>query len=164
MGNNITVVVYTDAISDIKENAQEFCDELAASVNYSNSNHPTTLCAGGCTAGQVVELHHADDICLVAVGGNTGRPLANYRPKSSALGRSVSIEAIKAIMRDHLIELEDLDDRKFYNWQVRCSSGAGYSQLVYFYANKVFLKEGHSLDVDGRIVTLPGVIHDISKC
>ena len=78
MGCNITVVVLTDALEQIK-NDKEFGKKLVEAVHNLNAPadqrvmHPLYISAGNhCNAATVIEDHHADQVKVIAVGGNMG--------------------------------------------------------------------------------------------
>lgn len=76
MGYNATVVVLVDQLSAI-ENAPNFGKQLAdavrAKLNDPNGRYGREPYVAGQT--QVIEVHHADQMVVVAVGGNTGQRL-----------------------------------------------------------------------------------------
>jgi hypothetical protein len=83
MGYNATVVVLLDQLDAI-ERDPEFGKKLAAAIRYrgmvgpgDDRVHPGHRFAGAEATGQtyVVEVHHADDMIAVAVGGNYGHVL-----------------------------------------------------------------------------------------
>jgi hypothetical protein len=79
MGYNTTVVIYNDALHEIR-NDPEFGKKLVGVILEQDGLRPKSFFASGkqgdytfsSTAGVVVEQHHADDTAIVAVGGNTG--------------------------------------------------------------------------------------------
>lgn len=92
MGFNTTVVVLNDALHAI-ENDPEFGKKLAQAImgfpvkqGISALNH--------INAASVIETHHADEMVLVAVGGNIGRSLGHtgtsYRDTDLGLIRSAA--------------------------------------------------------------------------
>jgi hypothetical protein len=76
MGFNATVVVLVDQLSAIK-NAPNFDKQLADAVrqklNDPNERYGRAPYVPGQT--QVIEAHHADNMVVVAVGGNAGQVL-----------------------------------------------------------------------------------------
>lgn len=84
MGNNATVVVLLDQLHVI-ERDPEFGKKLAAAIRY-RASMPAEIDQPGASgykyAGneatgqtQVIEVHHADNMMVVAIGGNTGQVL-----------------------------------------------------------------------------------------
>lgn len=80
MGYNTTVVVHNDALEAIGKDV-EFGKKLRNAITGISIRDPKTrrvidVSAGShVNAAEVVEAHHADDMRLVAVGGNLGYDL-----------------------------------------------------------------------------------------
>jgi len=74
MGFNATVVVLVDQLDRI-ENTPDFGKQLVAAIraklNDPNERYIRAPYVAGQT--QVIECHHADNMMVVAVGGNTGQ-------------------------------------------------------------------------------------------
>ena len=95
MGFNATVVVLLDQLDRI-ENDPYFGKQLADAIREKSSrpHHDHRYVAGQT---QVIEVHHADGMMIVAVGGNTGRVIGyggGYR--------STDDEMIKWLNRERL--------------------------------------------------------------
>lgn len=72
MGFNTTIVIYNDALLDIKED-EDFGSELYEAIMENvGTNKPVDLFAGSRHAGRVIEQHHSSFDVLIRVGGNTG--------------------------------------------------------------------------------------------
>lgn len=74
MGWNTTVVVYNDALDQIRKDPQ-FGANLAKAVSvldHDRSRHVDVSSGNYANAAMVVETHHADATALVTVGGNLG--------------------------------------------------------------------------------------------
>ena len=76
MGFNTTVVIYNDALNEIKED-KEFGEKLYEAImkNYKSNKTEwlyTNHGRGSQDAGMVVEQHHSSFTVTVEVGGNTG--------------------------------------------------------------------------------------------
>ena len=79
MGFNTTVVILNDGLHDIAKDT-EFSKKLADAVaRLSVTEGKAVDVSAGCFANPcvVVETHHADGVCLIAVGGNYGRNLGH---------------------------------------------------------------------------------------
>lgn len=77
MGFNTTVVVLNDALDQISKDPL-FGQKLADAVLYlggPSKFHLDIPSGNSCNAATVVETHHADEVVVVAVGGNYGRIL-----------------------------------------------------------------------------------------
>lgn len=77
MGFNTTVVVLNDALNEIQKDP-DFGRKLAEAIMMSGrmGRHFRDVSAGcHCNAATVVETHHADQLVMVAVGGNCGQEL-----------------------------------------------------------------------------------------
>jgi hypothetical protein len=71
MGFNTTIVVLNDRLSEI-ERDPEFGKKLATAIRYFGRRDPGRIpYITGQT--QVIEVAHADNLQVIAVGGNTGR-------------------------------------------------------------------------------------------
>jgi len=110
MGNNATVLIRTDGAGDIRNNAQEFVDNLLDAVNtVASSGKPKDFPAGShCNPAQVVEFHHADYVRIVAIGGNTGRVLGEIYQPPWQLEHAFALAAIHAIMEKSGITKEEI--------------------------------------------------------
>lgn len=95
MGFNSTVVVMNDALHEIAED-ENFGAKLAAAVQKLSlgsrhiGEHGVDISSGGhCNAATAIESHHADNIAVVAVGGNCatviGRSWGNHHKKEDKL-------------------------------------------------------------------------------
>lgn len=89
MGYNTTVVLLNDNLEQIAKD-QDFGKNLATAVlhSFGGLEKPISVPSIGCSpAAQIIEMHHADEVAVVAVGGNTGAkiktiygyPLLNIR-------------------------------------------------------------------------------------
>ena len=114
MGNNATLVIFTDGLSDIRSDAQGFVAGLwNAIISVQQHRIPESISAGwhGNVA-QVVDFHHADAASVVLVGGNRGIELGLVLDISGCPSeRTMAIEAIGAIMKKHDINISDLRTR-----------------------------------------------------
>lgn len=108
MGYNTTVVVYNDALGDI-ENDPEFGKNLAIAVREAwnlgrnlrgNGYHDTVNIRAGnhANAAVVVETHHADEMVVVAVGGNMGQRVMSLYGKWALRGKGLRDEILAALM------------------------------------------------------------------
>lgn len=83
MGFQTTVIIRNDGLGEIKNNAQEFADNLCSAISnlaaYQDvPNYPKGLdISAGCHANpaRVVETHHSDSTTLIASGGGTAEQL-----------------------------------------------------------------------------------------
>lgn len=73
MGLNTTVLVLNDRLGDIEKD-QNLGKLLALAINSHSSSEPQTPVGHGV---YVIETHHADDLAIVAVGGNTSQVLGH---------------------------------------------------------------------------------------
>lgn len=72
MGNNATLVVLTDALHEIRED-KDFGQKVYDSILSFASRGEQRIQSGmHHNAATVVGCHHADDIHVIAVGGNVG--------------------------------------------------------------------------------------------
>ena len=76
MGWNTTVLVYNDALSEIKSD-KEFGAKLAAAISGMPAARQQGMrvdvpSGSHANAAMVVETHHADNTAIVTVGGNLG--------------------------------------------------------------------------------------------
>jgi len=73
MGWNTTVVVHNDALHEI-ENDPEFGKNLSRAITIAAGRGTREEVSAGhhCGACEVIESHHADQVRVVAVGGNYG--------------------------------------------------------------------------------------------
>ena len=75
MGYNTTIIVLNDALHQIKED-EEFGRKVYNAALIVSRGKPIDIPSGNhCNAATVVETHHADQIKLIAVGGNAGTDL-----------------------------------------------------------------------------------------
>lgn len=78
MGFNTTVVVLNDGLSCIEED-RDFGKNLVAAIRQvpiGGGNEPIHVGSGNhANPVTVVETHHADHLCAILVGGNTGHDL-----------------------------------------------------------------------------------------
>lgn len=94
MGYNTTLVILNDALHEI-ENDKEFGMKVAqAARRVSGYGHSLDIDSGNhCNAATVVETHHADQIKLIAVGGNCGEDLGyvgNWNANKEQMLRSLA--------------------------------------------------------------------------
>jgi len=110
MGNNATVLIRTDGADDIKQNAQEFADNMIDAINHVASfDSPKDFPVGShANPAMVVEVHHADYARIVSVGGNYGFVLGEIYLPSWRDRRKFAVEAVRAIMQKHSIKPEEL--------------------------------------------------------
>ena len=110
MGNNATVLIRTDGAGDIRNNAQEFVDNLLDAVNTVASRRKIFRFSRGshCNPAQVVEFHHADYVRIVAIGGNTGKVLGEIYDPTWPFGHAFALAAIHAIMEKSEITKEEI--------------------------------------------------------
>jgi hypothetical protein len=76
MGFNATVVVLVDQLSTIEKTpdfGKQLADAVRQRLNDPNDRYGRAPYVAGQT--QVIEAHHADNMMIVAVGGNTGQVL-----------------------------------------------------------------------------------------
>lgn len=92
MGFNATVVVMNDALHAIEQDVQ-FGAKLARAVSeqYGRHENVDVSAMSHVNAATVIGVHHADEMHLFAVGGNTGYDFGyqgNYRSKEEELLKS----------------------------------------------------------------------------
>ena len=98
MGFNATVVVLVDQLDRIEKTldfGKQLADAVRHKLNDPNDRYNCAPYVAGQT--QVIEAHHADNIIVVAVGGNTGQVIGwggGYRSKPD--------EMIEWLNRDRL--------------------------------------------------------------
>jgi hypothetical protein len=84
MGYNSTLVILNDALHEIEKD-KDFGKKVHDAVITVNRGKPVDISSGfHCNAATVIETHHADQISLIAVGGNCGQDfgyVGNYRSK-----------------------------------------------------------------------------------
>ena len=76
MGYNTSIIVLNDALNEI-ENDKDFGKKVAeASRRASSESRPQDI-RSGChvNAASVIETHHADQLTVLAFGGNTAQSL-----------------------------------------------------------------------------------------
>lgn len=78
MGFNTTAIILNDALDDIRNDRQigEKIYEGVLTVDRRNGSDVPARIFGN--AIRIVETHHADEVALIAVGGNTAQIISNY--------------------------------------------------------------------------------------
>lgn len=72
MGFNTTVVIYNDALAEVKKDknfGQRLYDAIMENLK---TNETVKIYTDGGAAGEVIEQHHSNHIVTVKVGYNTG--------------------------------------------------------------------------------------------
>ncbi len=96
MGFNATVVVLADALQEIRTDP-DFGKNLAAAIQkVANNGKPITIGVGNHgNPVEVVEVHHADMMKAIVVGGNCGIDLGyvgGYRSSPEAMLKQLASE------------------------------------------------------------------------
>ena len=111
MGSNTTLVILNDALHNIKED-KEFGQKVHDAVLETDGrNRRTILYSGNGNCGETVECHHADDIMLIAVGGNSGELLGyigSYRLYHDKNPELAKWKAIKRLATQKVCELNKI--------------------------------------------------------
>jgi hypothetical protein len=85
MGYNTTLIILNDALHEIKDDKDFGAKVYHAAIRVSGNLKPIDISSGHfANAATVIEMHHADEIKLLAVGGNYAQDLGymgNYRSK-----------------------------------------------------------------------------------
>jgi len=93
MGYNTTLVVLNDALHQI-ENDPEFGKKVARAAQLVWHGKAVDISSGNhCNAATVIESHHADEMHLIAVGGNYGQKLGyvgSYRAQPLDMLKSLA--------------------------------------------------------------------------
>jgi hypothetical protein len=110
MGSQATVIIRTDAASEIKHNAQEFVDNMLCAINrVACTAEPTDFGAGThCNPAQVVNYNHCDSTSIIAAGGSRGLRLGTIFRWKWPDDRSMVIDVIKELMQLHGITTTEL--------------------------------------------------------
>lgn len=78
MGFNSTIIILNDCLHAIRDD-KEFGQKIWDAVNKSYADQDcVTLYSKNGNCGEVVHVHHADDVKLLVVGGNTGIDLGYF--------------------------------------------------------------------------------------
>lgn len=115
MGNNATVLIRTDAVGEIRSNAQQFVDNMLLAINavaagaapkdFPVANHGNPA--------QVINFHHADNTSILAVGANCGREIGlihRWFRHNDAQDRELALEIIRSLMARHKISIQLLKE------------------------------------------------------
>lgn len=110
MGSQVTVVIRTDAIHEIQENAQEFVNNLIdATYRVAAGYEPTDFAAGHhANPGQVVAYNHCDMASIIYSGGARGKQLALIANSDREDDRTRAKRVIIALMNRYRITGEEL--------------------------------------------------------
>lgn len=76
MGMNATLLLRTDHLDEIRENPQEFVDNLATAIQLHGMGHTDHIGAGNAAnVADVVSVTHSSHEHFIRVGGNTAHPV-----------------------------------------------------------------------------------------
>jgi hypothetical protein len=85
MGYNTTLIILNDALHEIRDDVHFGSKVYHAAIRVSGNLKPIDISSGWhANAATVIEMHHADQIKLIAIGGNCGQDLGyvgDYRAK-----------------------------------------------------------------------------------
>jgi hypothetical protein len=111
MGSQATVLIRTDALSEIEHNAQEFVNNMLLAIHAVAAGAAAKDFAAGCHANpaMVINYHHNDTTSVAVMGGGYGQEIVQiYNHGRWNDKREIAVTAVRELISKYRIKAQEV--------------------------------------------------------